>query len=246
MKNRLTDEHKSSRGDCGYSDLALGRRVSKGSNLPRIYISFDELQHSLSNFIDFNAELVEPEDLQFFKYLLQMTFASNSFLFGAGSEDWCDNYLFDPEAFDWMINRIEYFKEGSKKNLGKDSWESEFLVPKGFINRLRLRVRAVESAHWGFRDDLRKKFVQDFEAEMEKVDSLNLDPKILQDKLDKYYVVRQRFNHQGSFLNKLSSYFFFLGFYEQTKTGAEFNTWISRAPKLSEFINLNTETNETI
>ena len=239
MKNRLTDDHVSSKGDCGYSDLALGKRISKGTNLPKIYLAFDNLQHSLSAFIEYNPTLVEPEDLQFFKFLLQNTFSSNSFIFGAGAEDWCDKFLFDPEALDWMVNRIEYFKEGSKKNLGKDSWESEFLVPKGFINKLRLKVREVEAAHWGFRDDLRKTFLETFEAEIEKTDSLNLEPSRLHEKLKKYLVVRQRFNHQGSFLNKLSSYFFFLGFYEQTKTGAEFNTWISRAPKLSEFIDLN-------
>lgn len=238
MDNRLTDDHNSGRGSCGYSDLALGKRVSKGSNLPKIYLAFDELQHSLSNFIDFNPNLIEAEDLQFFKFLLQNTFASNSFIFGAGSEDWCEKFLFDPEAFDWMITRIEYFKVGSKKNLGKDSWESEFIVPKGFINKLRLKVRAVEAAHWGFRDDLRKAFLESFDAEIEKTDSLNLDPKKLYERLDKYLVVRDRFNHQGSFLNKLSSYFFWLGFYEQTKTGASFNSWISEAPRWSDYLDL--------
>lgn len=235
-KNRITDDHDSGKGDSGYSDLALGQRVSKGSSLPKIYLAFDELQHSLSNFIDYNPELVEAEDLVFLKYLLQMTFAINSFLYGAGGEDWCDNFLFDTAALDWMIERIGWFKSESKKNLGKDNWQSEFIVPKGYLNRIRLKVRNVESNFWFFRDEVRQRFLKDFEKQIEKVDSLNLDPQTLNQKLDKYLKVRERFNHQGAFLNKCSSYFFWAGFYEQTKNQAQFEEWMSCAPSWNEFL----------
>lgn len=235
-KNRLTADHKSKCGSKGYSDLALGQRISKGSSLPQIYLAFDELQHSLSNFIDYNPELAEPEDLPFLKYLLQMTFAVNSFLFGAGQEDWCENYLFDSEAQIWMEDRIEWFKIESKKNLGKDEWSSEFIVPRGYINRLRLKVRAVEASFWSYRDLIRDRFVSSFESEIEKIDSLNLESSRLTHKLNHYLKVRDRFNHQGEFLNILSNYFFWMGFHQQTKVeDAQFEEWISKAPKWKDY-----------
>ena len=236
--NRVTDTHKHGRGDFGYSDLALGQRISKGTSLPLNYWAFDELQHSLSNFIEFNPELVEKEDLQFMEFLLQMTFCINSVLYGACEPDWVDKFLFDSECLDFMVKRIEYFQEKEKEMLGIDQIASEFIIPKGYINRIRLKVRHVEIVWWSYRDLRREHHIKKMGTLIERLDSHNEDPQIVRDALDFYIdVVRHRFNATGTILNKCSSYYYWLSRYQHVKAGGKFEEWMSQAPKLKDFVN---------
>lgn len=237
---RITDSHKHGRGDTGYSDLALGQRISKGTSLPLNYWAFDELQHSLSNFIEYNPCLIEEVDLQFMGFLLQMTYCTNSVLYGACEPDWVDKFLFDSECLDFMINRISYFQEKEKEILGLDNIATEFIILKGYINRIRLKVRHVEIVWWSYRDLRRKHHIDKLAGMIERLDSHNEDPTLVKAELDFYVdVVRNRFNHMGSILNKCSSYYYWLARYEHVKNGGSFEEWMSRAPKLSEFINEN-------
>jgi hypothetical protein len=244
MKNRVTDSHKHGRGNTGYSDLALGQRISKGTSLPLNYWAFDELQHSLSNFIEFNPHLIEEEDLAFMDYLLQMTFCINSVLYGACEPDWVDKFLFDPACLDFMIERIKYFQEKEKEILGLDKIASEFIILKGYINRIRLKVRHVEIVWWSYRDLRRKHHVEKLATMIERLDSHNENPQAVVDELDFYLnTVRGRFNFVGTILNKCSSYYYWLSRYEHVKNGGQFEEWMSEAPKFSTFIKTNNENN---
>lgn len=235
--NRITDTHRHGRGDSGYSDLALGQRISKGSSLPLNYWGFDELQHSLSNFIEYNPHLVEKVDLEFMRYLLQMTFCINSVLYGACEPDWVEKFFFDSRCLDFMIRRIEYFQAQEKLILGLDSIQTEFIIPQGYLNRLRLKVRRVEIAWWSYRDLRRDHYISKIQSLMEQIDSENLDPEMVKQELAFYLdVVRKRFNSQGSILNKMSSYFYWMLRYHHVQAGNTFEHWMSEAPKLNSFI----------
>ena len=243
MENRITSSHVSGRGDFGYSDLAHGDRISKGSSLPKIYWEFDNFQHELTSF--HHAEnikcpkMIELEDLKFVEYLIQMTFAINSFLYGAGEEVWTDNYMFDSEAQEWMMNRIEYFKQKECNLLGVDKVSSEFIIPEGAINKLRLCVRSVESAFWSFRDDRTSCFVDAFEEVVINLDKTGESFDKIYELIKSYEKSRARFLQNGSFLNKLSSYFYWMmrSFHISNSNSFQgFKTWISKAPKFSEFV----------
>jgi len=243
--DRVTDKHKHGRGDQGYSDLALGQRISKGSSLPLNYWGFDKLQHSLSNFILYNPSLAEETDLQYIKYLLQMTFCINSVLYGANEPDWVERFFFDPACLDFMIERINYFQEQERQILNLDSISSEFVILQGHINSIRLNVRRVEIAWWQYRDLRREYYVKKIGNLIEELDSHNKDPETVKQELNFYIdVVRERFNSQGSILNKLSSYFYWMARLEHVKSGKKFEHWMSSAPSLDSFIN--PKTNETI
>jgi cob(I)alamin adenosyltransferase len=237
MVDRVTDSHKHGRGDTGYSDLALGERISKGTSLPLIYWTFEELQHSLSNFIEYNPNLIDTEDLQFFEYLLFMTFAINSFLYGAGDTEWVEKFMFDSETINFMMWRVEHFQAEERRILQLDKIASEFITPKGYINRLRLKARHVEIAFWGFRDQRRDFYIEKIRDLVVRVDSHNEDPEKPIEVLSHWLnVVRVRFNEQGSILNKLSSYLYWLMRYQHVKSGGKFEEWMSEAPKLEDFI----------
>jgi hypothetical protein len=238
MVDRVTDSHKHGRGDTGYSDLALGERISKGTSLPLIYWTFEELQHSLSNFIEYNPDLIDAEDLNFFEYLLFMTFAINSFLYGAGDTEWVEKFMFDSETINFMMWRIGHFQAEERKILQLDKIASEFITPKGYINRLRLKARHVEIAFWGFRDQRRDFYIEKIRDLVVKVDSHNEDPEKPIEVLSHWLnVVRVRFNEQGSILNKLSSYLYWLMRYQHVRSGGKFEEWMSEAPKLEDFVN---------
>jgi cob(I)alamin adenosyltransferase len=238
MKNRVTDSHKHGKGDFGYSDLALGQRISKGSSLPLNYWGFDKLQNSLSNFLLYNPHLVEEKDLQFLKYILQMTFCINSVLYGANEPDWVEKFFFDPECIDFMIERISYFQEEERRLLGIDEISSEFVVLQGHVNSLRLSVRRVEIAWWQYRDLRRDYYVKKIGNLIEEIDAHGKDSSIVKEELNFYLdVVRERFNSQGSILNKLSSYFYWMARLGHVKQGRKFEEWMSEAPKLRDFVN---------
>jgi hypothetical protein len=238
MVDRVTDSHKHGRGDTGYSDLALGERISKGTSLPLIYWTFEELQHSLSNFIEYNPNLIDVEDLRFFEYLLFMTFAINSFLYGAGDTEWVEKFMFDSETINFMMWRIGHFQAEERRILQLDKIASEFITPKGYINRLRLKARHVEIAFWGFRDQRRDFYIEKVRDLVVRVDSHNEDPEKPIEVLSHWLnVVRVRFNEQGSILNKLSSYLYWLMRYQHVKSGGKFEEWMSEAPKLENFVN---------
>lgn len=252
--NRITGLYNKSKGDSGYSDLAIEldfsfdregnliikkesiAKISKGSSLTDFYISLEEFQHSISNFINFNPSLIEEEDLLFFKFLVQNSFAINSFIFGAGDQDWCDRYMFDPEAFDWVEKRIIYFQNRECEILGIKKISSEFIVPQGYLNKLRLKCRHLEKSLWAFRDQVKQLFTKEYGVLLDRLDKEGLSENALESFNKKYLKIRERLNYQGGFLNRLSTYFYFCQRYQHVKNHGSFEQWISEAPKLKNWI----------
>jgi len=221
-------------GDNGYSSLSILGKISKGSSTARLYGEVESLQHSLNNFIRYNPDIVDPEDLRFFKWFSQALFCLSSFIYTNGESEYTDKYLFDAQAYDYMETRIEFFKQFEKEKLG--SVESEFIQVYGFLNKLRLRVRSVEQAFWSLRDEYRLQFISNLQDDLDKVDlglnGITQESIINKFDLERYFEVIKKFSHQGSFLNRASSFYYWASRYHYLVEGeVTHKEWISSMPK---------------
>lgn len=221
-------------GDNGYSSLSIIGKISKGSSTANLYGEVESLQHSLNNFIQYNPELVEPEDLEFFTWFSQALFCLSSFIYTNGESEYTDKYLFDSKAYEFMEGRIQFFKEFENSKLG--SIESEFIQVYGFLNKLRLRVRSVEHAFWALRDEYKTQFVKNLQNDLDKVElgvnGITQDSIIEKYNLQNYFEVMHKFQHQGSFLNRASSFYYWMCRYTFLKEGKKtHNQWVSTMPE---------------
>jgi cob(I)alamin adenosyltransferase len=249
-KKRLTGKYLEGTGDSGFSQLSgIEGRVSKGSFYTTFFSTLDDFQHSLSNFLTNNPEMVEEVDQQFIKYLLQLSFSINALIYSGFEDDpktpecpnWCEKQLPGQDGYDFMKERIDYFKEQCAKLQGLEVGEidSEFIVPSSYLNKLRLKVRRLESALWSYRDQRRSFFTSQIDSELFDIDKYSRDMSSVYKLVETWEVVRKRMSTLGTFLNRLSSFFFWSMFYYLLTTqGSEaLEEWRSEAPKLEDFVN---------
>lgn len=244
MTKRLTGKYLEGSGDTGFSNLSgIEGRVSKGSFYTTFFSTLDDLQHSLSIFITYNPELVEYKDQQFIKYLLQLTFSTNALIYSGFEDDpkvpecpnWCEKQLPGEDGYRFMQERIEYFKQKCAEKRG-GTLQSEFVVPSGHLNKLRLKVRKLEGALWSYRDQRRDFFTETIKNELFVVDKYGRDMSSVKTLIDTWEVVRKRIAIVGSFFNRLSSYFFWAMSYSLLDVEGSLEEWRSTAPVLKDFI----------
>jgi cob(I)alamin adenosyltransferase len=247
---RLTGKYLEGTGDTGFSNLSgIEGRVSKGSFYTTFFSSLDELQHSLANFLALNPEMIEEVDQQFLRYLLQLSFSINAFIYSAGEDDpkvkdcpnWCEKQLPGQDAYDFMKERIDYFKEQCAliEGVKTSDLQSEFIVPSSYLNKLRLKTRYLESSLWAFRDQRRDFFADKLKQEMLEVDKHGKNMESVKELVDTWEVVRKRIAILGTFLNRLSSYWFWAMKLYLLQNHGQTEEWRSEAPKLSDFIKEN-------
>lgn len=244
MTKRLSGKYLEGSGDTGFSNLSgIEGKVSKGSFYTRFFSSLDDLQHSLSAFLKYNPELVEEIDQQFIKYLLQLSFSTNAAIYSGFEDDpkhkecpnWCEKQLPGEDGYLFMQQRIEYFKEKCKDLRGGDI-TSEFLIPEGYLNKIRLKTRVLEGNIWAFRDQRREFFTQKIKEELTNVDKYGKDITSVIDLVQTWEIVRKRISVLGTFYNRLSSYFFWAMSYQLLQTKGSLEEWRSVAPKLEDFV----------
>ena len=244
-KKRLTGVYLEGSGDSGFSNLSgIEGRVSKGSFYTAFFSSLDELQHSLSNFLTHNPELLEEVDQKFIKYLLQLSFSTNALIYSGFEDDpktpecpdWCEKQLPGQDGYDFMKDRINYFKDKCTELRGGDL-SSEFVIPSGYLNKLRLKTRYLESMIWAFRDQRRDFFTKKIEEELFEIDKYGRDVSSVITLINTWEVVRKRIAILGTFFNRLSSYFFWAMSYQLLQNEGSLEEWRSSAPVLSDFIN---------
>jgi cob(I)alamin adenosyltransferase len=246
MANRITGKYLEGKGDTGYSDLSgFEGRVSKGSSLTAAYLSLDELQHSLSTFLNYHSGLVPEIDIKFLELLLQFSFSVNAFIYSGGEDDieaakrgkdpaWCVKQLPKPRSYKYMAERIDFFKSEELRILGQETLATEFIIPRGYINKLRLKTRQLEREIWAFRDQRRAYFSSKILDQLIRIDALDLEFASVIEIVSVYETVRSRIGVLGSFLNRLSSYFYWLMRYSHVLNGGQFQEWISEAPEWNE------------
>jgi hypothetical protein len=113
---------------------------------------------------------------------------------------------------------------------------SEFIVPSSYLNKLRLKTRYLEAALWSFRDQRRDFFAERIKEEMLEVDKYGKDMSSVKSLVDTWEVVRKRISILGTFLNRLSSYWFWSMKLHLLKNNGQTEEWRSSAPVLSDFI----------
>lgn len=243
-KKRLTGIYLEGSGDTGFSNLSgIEGRVSKGSFYTAFFSALDDLQHSLSNFLSHNPEMVDEIDQQFIKYLLQLSFSTNALIYSGFENDpkvpecpnWCEKQLPGQDGYDFMQKRIEYFKEECVKLRGGDL-SSEFIVPSNYLNKLRLKTRFLESQIWAFRDQRRDFFTNKIKDELFIIDKYGKDISSVIELVNTWEVVRKRIAVLGTFFNRLSSYFFWAMSLQLLEDGGSLEEWRSVAPKIEDFI----------
>ena len=246
-KKRLTGVYLEGTGDSGFSFLSgIEGRVSKGSFYTAFFSSLDDLQHSLSNFLEYNPEIVEEVDQQFIKYLLQLSFSINALIFSGFEDDpkvkecpnWCEKQLPGKDGYDFMKERIDHFKAKCEEIQNGDV-DSEFIIPAGYLNKLRLKTRVLEAAHWSYRDQRRDFFTEKIKQELFNVDMFGKDMSSVIELVNTWALVRKRMSILGTFLNRLSSYFFHAMKYNLLTNEGSLVEWQSSAPVLADFINEN-------
>lgn len=246
-KKRLSGKYLEGAGDSGFSHLSgIEGKVSKGSFYTTFFSTLDDFQHSLSNFLTHNPELVEEVDQQFIRYLLQLSFSINAAIYSGFEDDpkvpecpnWCEKQLPGQDGYEFMKERIDYFKSKCEELRGGDL-TSEFIVPSGYLNKLRLKVRKLEAAHWSYKDQRREFFSQRIAEELLNVDKYGKDMSSVYELLSTWEVVRKRMAVLGTFLNRLSSFFFWSMSYQLLQNGGCLEEWHSEAPRLSTFIHEN-------
>lgn len=239
---RLTSNYREGTGDSGYSLLnAAEGRISKGSFYPIFFGTLDSFQHDLSTYLNNQTYLedkLETLDLDFFNYLLQLSFSINAFAYSVGEDDpksevpnWCEKQLPKKDAFDFLEDRINYYKQKALSIY--DVKEHEFIIPSGNINIFRLKIRSLEQALWALRDQRRQVFFNLISTAMVNADKYAKDQSEAISLLTKWKVANDRFRYLGSFLNRLSSYFFHLMKYQLVKEllpSQDLAQWRSEAP----------------
>jgi cob(I)alamin adenosyltransferase len=212
--NRITTEYEegASLGDLGYSNLLVGETVSKGSAFASVYSSVERLQHELDSYVYTRSgnyspimmNQIEVNDAEFLEWLFEALFSLSSFCYRKGYTLEEYGLMFPESAYQFMVDRIEYFK-----SLEEES-QTEFIRLGGDLNLLRILVRDVE---------------RNFSAwtnENEIVKQERIKPGV------KANILRQQ-----RFLNRLSSYFYWLTRNVEAKAGRKHTQWITRVPHFS-------------
>ena len=204
MVDRISSEYEEgiSLGDLGYSNLISGSFVSKGSAFSAVYSSVEWLQNSITQFLSSkDSDLLETPDIQFLYWLNDGLFALSSFCYRKGNTEEKYNLMFPHEALTFMLARIKHFKAREGEVSG------EFIRLGGSINKIRIQTRDVERHFVAWRD----------EPEIIK-ESRTCDN------------VHDNILRQQKFLNRASSYFYWLARYQSIKDGGTHTEWITRVP----------------
>ena len=211
MTKRITPYYQEGRsaGDLGYSNLLLGDVVSKGSAFGAIYSSVEWLQHGLQkyiytdkrNYTPLIMSQIEEPDAAFLEWLYESLFSLSAFCYRKGNTEEQYGLMFPDKAYDFMTNRVEFLKSNEKEH------SSEFIEVRGTLNKLRLQTRDVE-----------RHFVAWFN-----------EPVIIQE-YRTHENVYDNILRQQRFLNRLSTYFYWLTRYASIRSGASHRQWISRVP----------------
>lgn len=220
MENRISSSYSEGRslGDLGYSNLLLGEQVSKGSAFGAIYSSIEWLQHGILKYLyrddgdrtTLSIIQVEDKDAQFLDWLYQALFGLSAFCYRKGNTEPEYGLLIPDEAYSFLTERIEYFKEEEEDILEQPA-ESEFISLRGTLNKLRLQARDVE-----------RNYVAWFNEEI-----------IIKEYHTKPGVFDNIMRHQR-FLNRLSSYFYWLTRYAALRQdNLKTTQWISRIPNFT-------------
>ena len=202
-------EEGGSVGDLGYSNLHKGGIVSKGGAFGDVYSSIEWLQHGinkyvyndLGNYTELVMSQIEETDASFLEWLQEALFSLSSFCYRKGNTLPEYNLMFPVEAYDFLVRRIDYFKGLEKEK------QTEFIRTSGTLNKLRLQTRDVE-----------RHFITWFN-----------DPVVIQEYRTVDYVLGN-IRSQIKFLNRLSTYFYWLTRYVAIKEGKKHDQWCSSVP----------------
>jgi cob(I)alamin adenosyltransferase len=211
MENRISSSYSEGRslGDLGYSNLLLGEQVSKGSAFGAVYSSIEWLQHGILKYISYDEATVQVEDvdLAFLDWLYQALFGLSAFCYRKGNTRPEYGLIIPERAYSYLTERIQYFKSQEEEVLNQPA-ESEFIALKGTLNKLRLQARDVE-----------RNYVAWFSEEI-----------IIKEYLTQPDVFDNIMKHQR-FLNRLSSYFYWLIRHAALRQDNTHTTqWISQIP----------------
>lgn len=212
MTDRVTSFYKEGRslGDLGYSNLLVGEQVSKGSAFGAVYSSIEWLQHGILKYLEQSSTGigVEDNDFIFLRWLYDALFGLSAFCYRKGNTAPEYGLLIPDEAYSYLTDRIQYFKDYEEEKLNKPA-ESDFITLRGDLNKLRLQARDVE-----------RNYVAWFNEEV-----------IIKEYITKADVFENIIRHQR-FLNRLSSYFYWLTrFAVLSQKDAVHAEWISRIPQ---------------
>lgn len=211
MKNRISPNYQEGRnsGDLGYSNLITGDQVSKGSAFAAIYSSVEWLQHGLQKYVytdkgsytHLMQEQIEDEDAQFLEWLYESLFALSSFCYRKGNTEEKYNLMFPDKAYVWMTQRIEYLKSHEGES------PTEFIALRGTLNKLRIQVRDVERHYVAWFNE--PSIIKEYRTQPGVYDN----------------IIRQQ-----RFLNRLSTYFYWLARHGTISNGGEHREWITQVP----------------
>ena len=220
MTDRITAFYEEGRslGDLGYSNLLLGEQVSKGSAFGAVYSSIEWLQHGILKYqmndqgglTLLSMQQLEECDSQFFEWLYQALFGLSAFCYRKGNTQPEYGLLIPKKAYNYLTDRVTYFKEVEKQATGKEP-ESDFVALRGTLNKLRLQARDVE-----------RNYVAWFN-----------EPVIVKEYITQPNVYDNIIRHQ-TFLNRLSSYFYWLTRHAALRAGdVKWTEWTSRIPEFT-------------
>ena len=216
--NRITSNYREGRrvGDLGYSNLLLGEEVSKGSHFGAVYSAIEWFQHGLEEYLyeegtsGLSAQSrrdLHVVDNEFLQWLGESLFALSSFCYRKGNSDPQYGLIIPEEAIEFIVERVTRLKMEEEGIIGGVA-ESEFIHLRGSLNKLRLQARDVERHYAGW-----------FHGEPSVIRETHLHPEILPNIL-----LYQKF------LNRLSSYLYWLTRVALLRQGVSTQPWISRIP----------------
>lgn len=192
--NRLTETYREglSNGDIGFSLLMNKAILSKSSAACKTYGKIEALQQALDEYIIFTHEHYGPtRSFNFCLWLNEALHAFGAFVWYKGNSPNDTEYLFPDEAYAFMEQEIAWYKHES----GSITDFIHIYTPLcAATNKLRIATRELES-----------QYIEWWESS-EIVKELRLNPNLAQ-----YFI------HQSRFLNRLSSYFFWLCQFHRVK-----------------------------
>jgi cob(I)alamin adenosyltransferase len=200
-----------SNGDLGFSNLLVGDTISKGSHFSSVYSSIEWLQHRLQNISYNEPSFVDnfPRDAAFISWLYEALYSLSSFCYLKGITDVNYGHVPPQESIEFLKTRISELKDLEENLTGKKA-ESDFVTLSGSLNTIRLSVRDVE-----------RHFVGWFHNERVITHEIAKNPEIL-----------EGIYRYETFLNRLSSYFYWLSrVYIIKNTGVQaLKPWNAKIP----------------
>lgn len=204
-------------GDLGYSNLLHGTEVSKSSHFGEVYSTIEWFQHGLMEYLfkDGDARVLSEEcrtslsleDINFLNWLHSTLFSLSSFCYRKGNSDPRFGLVLDEQPSTFLEKRIRELKKEEETLTGKPA-SSEFVRQSGTLNKLRILCRDVERAYVGW-----------FHEEAVVIKEMHLNPHILE------HILRYQ-----QFLNRLSTYFYWLSRVSLIQKDLVLEPWISRIP----------------